>query len=83
MNVSCSTPIDGKKHARQSVTNSLFFCFCSTLEMMPDVAKKILSKDPVADDEQRKEEEEAKLGGGRYGGTSKQKDLTVIAILLS
>lgn len=47
--------------------------------MMSDVARKILMKDPAADDQQKKDEAEAKLGGGRYGGTANQRDLKVIA----
>lgn len=46
--------------------------------MLSKVAQKILSKDPVAEEEHRKgEEEEAKLGGGNYAGTSKQSNLKV------
>ncbi|CAM9734403.1 unnamed protein product [Scytosiphon promiscuus] len=45
----------------------------STLEMMSEVARKILSKDPVAEAQQKKQaEEEANVGGGQYNGRSKK-----------
>lgn len=43
------------------------------------MARKILSKDPAADDQHRKDEEQARheLGGGHYQGVFKGKDLKV------
>lgn len=46
--------------------------------MMSDVARKILMKDPAADDQRKKDKAGAKLGGGRYGGTANQRDLKVL-----
>lgn len=41
--------------------------------MLPEVARKILSSDPVAEAEKKKEAEEAKMAGGQqYHGKSKK-----------
>ncbi|CAM9485059.1 unnamed protein product, partial [Hapterophycus canaliculatus] len=45
----------------------------STLEMMSDVARKILSKDPAVEAQQKKQaEEQANMGGGQYHGSFKK-----------
>lgn len=49
----------------------------STLEMMSEVARKILSKDPAAEAERNKKAEEAKTAGGQYHGKSNKADAKV------
>lgn len=46
----------------------------STLEMMSEVARKILSKDPAAEAERKKKAEEAKMAHGRYHAKSNKAD---------
>ncbi|CAM9136245.1 unnamed protein product [Ectocarpus sp. 6 AP-2014] len=47
----------------------------STLDMMSEVARKILSKDPAAEAQRKKDVEEAQVAGGQYHGKTKQKNL--------
>ncbi|CAM9687913.1 unnamed protein product [Ectocarpus sp. 13 AM-2016] len=46
----------------------------STLDMMSEVARKILSKDPAAEAQRKKDVEEAQVAGGQYHGKTKQKN---------
>ena len=46
----------------------------STLELMSEVARKILSKDPAAEAERKKKAEEAKAADGHYHGKSNKTD---------
>ncbi len=55
----------------------------STLEMLPEVARKILSSDPAAEAEKKKAADEANMVGGQYQGKSKKADPKVSKSLLS
>lgn len=60
------------ENVANGVTGKL--CKRSTLDMMSEVARKILSKDPAAEAQRKKDVEEAQVAGGQYHGKAKQKN---------